>query len=133
MLGYSFRDQELVTGLRFHPEWDNQRGYSNVEYQLETKSYYYLVQLETRVSPLIEWGVEIEGWGDIDDKLMSNGVGINLAFHLRGLSRYKHQDSKLRVEAFVQLREMDGEYKPQFGIRFDFTPKPTEHTSNRRR
>ena len=132
-LGWSFRDMELVGALRTYPKGEGWRAYTNLEYQLETKTYYYLAQAEFYVNPLIEWGVELEGWGDIDDKLMSNGAGINLAFHLRGLSRYKHQDSKLRVEAFVQLREMDGEYKPQFGVRFEFTPKQDEHTPNRKR
>jgi len=132
-LGWSFRDNEWVLALRTYPDWGKSRAYSNLEYQLETQSYYWVAKIETHLNHFIEWGVEAEGWGDLDDYLTSNGAGLNLVFHLQGRRRYGDQDSKLQIEAAVQYREMDGSWKPQAIVRFNFTPKLDEHSRSRRR
>ena len=133
VVGYSFRDEEWVTGLRLYPKWETWHAYSNLEYQLETKSFYYLAQAELHLSPFIECGAEVEGWGDLDDDMISNGVGLNMAFNLHAHQRWGKKDSKLRVEAAIQYRGLGGEWKPQAVVRFVFTPKPDEHTRSRRR
>lgn len=131
VVGWSFRDNEWVVALRTYPEWEKWRGYSNAEYQLETKSWYYLAQIETHFNHWVEWGAEMEGWGDIDDNLTSNGLGVNAIFNLQPVRG--NPDSKLRIEAGLQIREMDSKYKPQAVVRFIFTPKMDEHTPDPRR
>jgi hypothetical protein len=130
-LGWSFRDNEWVAAFRTYPEWEKWRGYSNCEYQLETKSWYYLAQIETHFNHWVECGAEMEGWGDIDDQLTSNGAGINVVFNTH--PRWGNPDSKLRIEAGLQLREMDSKYKPQLIVRFIFSPEMEEHTPDPRR
>src|SRR3989339_609728 len=122
-IGWSFRDKELVGAFRLYPQWKDWFGYSNVEYQFETRSFYYLAQLGKKFNPFFEMGMEIEGWGDIDDNLQSNGLGVNFAFNLQGLKRFKAQESKLRVEAAIQYRELDSQWKPQAVVRLILTPK----------
>ena len=130
-VGWSFRDNEWVLALRTYPKWERWRGYSNVEYQLETKSWYYLGQIETHINDWVEWGVEVEGWGDIDDHMTSNGAGLNVVFNTRPVRA--NPDAKIRIEAGIQWREMGDKYKPQVLVRFIFTPKMEAHSPNIRR
>jgi hypothetical protein len=133
-IGWVFQeDDEFLVALRIRPEWAGFQAYSNTEYSFESKSYYYLTQAYVRVSPFLEWGVEAEGWGDFENHLTSNGLGVNLAFNFHPRKGWGKKLSKLRVEAFCQAREMDGHLKPAVGIRFSVTPKMDAHSPSRRR
>lgn len=121
--GWSFRDKELVGAFRLYPQWENWHGYSNLEYQFETQSFYYLTQFNWKATPFFEIGAEAEGWGDLKNHLESHGVGGNLALNFHALKRWKNHDSKLRCEAALQYREMGGSFKPQAIVRLIFTVK----------
>jgi|GEM_PF-4268225 len=131
-IGWSFRDKELVAGLRLHQDSSIWRGYSNLEYQFETKSFYYQGQISLKFNAFFDLGGEVEGWGDIDDNLTSHGFGAVFGFNLQAL-RLVDNDSKLRIEAAIQLRELMDQWKPQAIVRFSFTPKMDEHTIPKRR
>lgn len=134
VVGWAWQDKEWVGGFRIYFDssqfW---RNYSNLEYQPKSQAFYYLTQLEFRLSPFLEMGVEVEGWGDIDDDLESNGAGVNIVFNLHALSGWKVPSAKASVELAVQYRELGGLWKPQAVARLIFTPKRQEHTPSTRR
>jgi len=132
-LGYSFTDRGPVGTCRFYSEVRLWFWYSSLEYRFKSHSFYNLTQLERKIklfnlSALL--GFEFETWGDIDDKLISPGVGVNgtLIFHpVRG-----DKESKFLLQFAVQCREMDNNLKGQIIARLIFQPNIKDNTPERK-
>lgn len=130
-LAYAVENGEYFPVMRLYSQGNHWRGHSSLEYQL-TGRFYYLVQLVKRFTPLIEVGVEAEGWGNISGELMSHGAGLKAVFNLHSLRKWKYPKSKLRLEASIHGRELSGQVKPQFIVGLVFTTDTNKHTSGKR-
>lgn len=106
--GWAFAPDEPIASVRVSPSVGSFYAWSDLEVNLPSKDVYYFAQVEYKAVDALHFGLETEGWGNVDKGGWSHGAGPNV------LLRFGKQ---FGVDLALHGRELDSHFKPEFVTR----------------